>query len=58
MRGKGAVKVRAIPNDKKVTIRDFFVVNIVFAIKVIQPIIPSNLKKAKFIRAPLLLCLR
>ena len=30
----------------------------VFAIKIIQPIIPSNLKKAKFIRASLGLCLR
>ena len=26
---------------------------LVFAIKIIQPIIPSNLKKAKFIRASL-----
>ena len=35
----------------------YFIIR-VFAKKIIQPIIPSNLKKAKFIRASLWLCLR
>ena len=36
----------------------FFYVNSVFAKKIFQPIIPSNLKKARFIPASLRLCLR
>ena len=36
----------------------FCALNRVFAIKIIQPIIISNLKKARFIPASLLLCLR